>query len=170
MAAVFAVKVDLADVEAGLRELGRAGKTLSPAFRKLKGPMRLDQRTHAKAEMGPDGKWAPRASSTAADIAGRRRGAREANRLAKGRGETARRKSPGRGKILGRIPSAIVVRSGPGIVEVISRVAYSGVHQEGGKVGRGAVLPARPFLWMSESFIQAAMETFGEHLAKGWVR
>jgi len=169
MANVFAAKVDLEDFEAGLRDLGRAGKTLSPAFRKLKSPMRADQRAHARAEQGPDGKWAPRAPSTAADISGRRRGARAANQLAKGRGETARRRAPGRGKILGRIPSAIVVRSGPGIVEVISRVSYSAIHQEGGKVGRGSVLPARPFLWMSEAFIQQAMETFSTHLEQGWV-
>jgi len=169
MADVFAAKIDLEDFEAGLRDVSRAGKALSPAFRKLKGPMRLDQRAHAKAEQGPEGKWAPRATSTAADLATRRRGARKANRLAKSRGQTDRVRTPGRGKILGRIPSAITVRSGPGIVEVISRVSYSAVHQEGGKVGRGAVLPARPFLWMSEAFIQQAMETFSVHLEKAWV-
>lgn len=139
--------IDLGDVEAGLDAMARRGRALGPAFRELKKPLRLDQKDHAKRREGPSALWAPRATSTMA-------------RLRAG-GKRAR-------KLLGRLPGAVKYTATATAVAGTSRALWSGVHQDGGIVGHGARLPARPFLWISDDMLRVAESTLGAALVRAY--
>lgn len=123
------VKADFSDALAGLDAMGRA---TSP-HRELKELVIEDQRDHAKRREGPDGAWKPRALPT----------------IRKMRLQGIRRRPLG--KLLGAGVSYRANRAG---VVGESKVAWSGVHQDGGRVGRGATVPARPFLWLSQKLLE----------------
>lgn len=125
-------RIDVREVDLGLAAL-RDRRLVADIVRDLKKPLRADQRDHAKAQEGPEGKWPARR------LGGRRR-------------------------ILGRLPSAVKVTGRNGVVTVASRASWSLAHQEGGRVGRGAVLPARPFLWISEAMLAAAAQISTAHV------
>lgn len=94
--------------------------------RALRKPVREDQRNHARAQEGPDGAWPAR-------------------------------KSGGRRRILGRLPGAIRMEVRGPVIAAVSKVAWSGAHQDGPtRVGRGAVVPARQFLWLSAEVLALA--------------
>ena len=137
------VHMDLGDVDKGLDALGRKS-VLAAAMKDLKKPMKLDQREHAKAKSGPEGSWAPRAASTLASYA------RSKKKLPK--------------KLLGRLPTAVGYRATLYSVIAESRVAWSASQQDGGTVGRGARLPARPFLWISDKLMVEAEEVLTNKL------
>jgi phage gpG-like protein len=139
--------LDLGDVEHGLDALARRARALGPVFRELKTPLRLDQRAHAKRREGPSAMWAPRAASTMA-------------RLRSG-GKRAR-------KLLGRLPGAVKYTATATSVAGTSRALWSGVHQDGGVVGHGARLPARPFLWISDDMLTVAENTLGAALVRAY--
>lgn len=125
--------VDVAQVDLGLERM--ADKKLAGVIaRDLKKPLRDDQRDHAKAQEGPEGKW-------------------------------PKRKLGGRRRVLGKLPAALKVGARSGLVYVESRVRWSGAHQDGGKVGRGAVLPERRFLWISPKMIETANAVATERVA-----
>lgn len=138
-----AVHIDLGDVDKGLDAMTRRS-VIATALKDLKVPMRLDQRDHAKAKSGPDGSWAPRAASTLASRA------------------RAKRKLPA--KLLGRLPTAVGYKATLGEVIAESRVAWSAIHQDGGTAGRGARIPARPFLWISDKLMITAEEILTWHI------
>jgi hypothetical protein len=152
-------RLDLSDVDKGMESLRSV--RLRPVFNALRKPLRDDQKDHAADQAGPDGQWAPRAASTMARLSRRRRG-----RTASGRRRRPRR--PGR--LLGRIPRIFDVRASEGGLVAENRAKYSLVHQEGGTVGRGARIPARPFLWFSGGFLTAAEEALGKALEIEWGR
>jgi phage virion morphogenesis protein len=135
-------KFDVSDVEEGLRALlvqGSHAKGLAD----LRAPLRDDQRDHAKAQEGPDGKWAPRARAT---VEKRRR--MKARKLVRG---------PNR-KLLNSLPRrTITVKATPRKLFAASKVPWAGVHQHGGTAGHRARIPARPFLWFSEQFLEKAL-------------
>jgi hypothetical protein len=66
------------------------------------------------------------------------------------RGAARRRSTPK--QLLGRLPSAILLKVGELYIRATSRAAWSGVHQGGGNAERGrrVRIPARPFLWLSD--------------------
>lgn len=128
--------VDMGDVEKGLAAAERRAHALGPAFRELKKPMREDQRDHGKRQRGPFGTWARRKASTLAFY-----------------------RSHGRKRIprpLGKLSTAITYKATAFGVFAESRAKWSAVHQEGGTVGRGVRLRARPFLWMSTKLLNVA--------------
>lgn len=145
--------VDLRDVDRGFAGLLRAGRDAAPYFRALVPEVRRDQRDHARQQEAPDGAWASWSPAYERKKE-RRRGTR------RGRGR----------KMLGRLPRAVRYRAGGDYVEAESRVRWSGVHQEGGRVGRGADVPARPFLWFSDDFLDDATEAMSDYAARGWSR
>ncbi len=49
-----------------------------------------------------------------------------------------------------------------------AKVAWAWVHQHGGRVGRGATIPAREFLYFSEEFVADVEEALAKYLARGW--
>lgn len=94
--------------------------------RSLRAPVRADQTNHARAQEGPDGAWPAR-------------------------------RSPSRRRILGRLPGAIRMAVNGATVSATSKVAWSGAHQDGPtRVGRGAIVPQRQFLWLSDEVINHA--------------
>ncbi len=128
----------------GLIAIEKRARQLGPAFAELKAPMKADQRDHAKARSGPDAKWARRAPSTI---------------TRRGNGK----------RLLKTLPTRTVkVTSGPGEVAAASKVPWSGVHNEGGTVGNGAVMPERRFLWLSAKLMDTAEHIFASHVLGVW--
>jgi phage gpG-like protein len=122
-------KADFSNVLAGLAAMQRGR---SP-HHELKQLVDADQRDHAKKRSGPEGAWAPRAPST----------------VRKMRLDGVRRRPLG--KLVQR--GAVSYRATKTGVIGTSKIKWSGVHQDGGRVGRGSVLKARPFLWLSKSLL-----------------
>ena len=133
---MFHLKVDSKPAREALARMPRGVK---PAMSGLRKPLRADQRDHAKKQEGPGGAWQKRKPLVIVAKSDRRR------RL----GKKSRRPS-NRRKLLGRLPAAVTVRSDRLSVSITSKVGWSLVHQEGGRAGKGAKIPARPFLWVSD--------------------
>ena len=116
------VKVDLRVLDSGIfARAGRIGNDLRPAFRAARKPVMADQRDHRKNKQGPRGKWPELAAVTKARY-----------KLDRKRG----RKRPR--TLLGRLPTANMIRYERKRMLVLSRVRWSGVHQR-----------TRPYLWIS---------------------
>jgi phage gpG-like protein len=116
-------------------------------FRDARKPLRGDLREHAKAQASPDGRWAPIASSTK-------------ERRARGKGR--------RRRLLGRLPTAIALTSGADFVRAVSRAKWSRIHQDGGRAGHGAKIPARPFMWASKKLTRLVRDLFTAALSRAW--
>lgn len=140
--------VDVGDVVNGIKAMEKRGHSLGPAFERLKKPLRDDQQNHARGQEGPESKWPARKSTRV--------------------GKTKRGKRKKVRKLLGRLPKAVKYAVSVDSVAAISRVDWSAIHQEGGTAGRGARIPARPFLWLSNELLRVADETIAEHIAGAW--
>jgi len=140
--------LDPSDAVSGLDAMERRGRALGAAFHALKKPMALDQRDHAKKRMGPQGPWRPQAAST------------RARRLSSPKHRPAR--------LLGRLPLAIKYASTATSVSGTSRVAWSGAHADGTRVGHGARLPAREFHWISNAMLITAENTLNSELVRAY--
>ena len=151
-------KFDRKDVERGLRAMARAGKSRA-GLQALKEPMKQDQRDHAKAQEGPEGKWAPRAPSSV-----------ERAKKGRGAGSKRRMRGPNR-KLLASLPRrTIQVKVQARRIIAVSKVPWAGVHQHGGRAGKGSVIPARPFLWLSQEFLEKAQAMLLARVAQAWSR
>lgn len=139
---------DTRALERALDEMARRGEHGAPFFRELAPRARQDQREHARQRQGPEAPWQPRAEQTAARLRRKRK----------------------RRPLLGRLPGAIQVKVHPDAVEIRSRVAWSGIHQEGGRANHGAEIPARPFLWWSPDFLDDAEEAALLYVTRNWGR
>lgn len=149
------LRVDLTHVDRGWDAVTAAARNLEPAYKALRKPLRADQREHAKAKAGPDGAWPAKSPITIA---------REKRR---------RRKSGKRGrvrKLLGRLPTVVKLLADRRRVAAVSGVRWSAVHQDGGRVGRGSRIPARPFLWASPAMLATARKVLAEHVTSAWIR
>lgn len=140
--------LDADDAVAGLDAMQRRAHALGAAFRALKQPLKLDQRDHAKKRMGPRGPWAPQAAST------------RARRLSSPKHRPRR--------LLGRLPTAVKYSATATSVRGVSSVAWSGAHSDGARVGHGAKLPVREFLWLSNDMLILAENTLGNELVKAY--
>lgn len=157
------VNIDLAQVNAGLARLHDAGHDLAQVFRDSRKDVRIDQKDHAKHEQGPAGRWASLSPYTAI----RRLGRRGAQGKRRGRHRIGPLKLKG-GRILGRLPGALDVKADRYGLIARSRAKWSGVHQDGGVVGRGQRVPARPFLWISPKLLRAVVARVDERLTAAW--
>lgn len=142
------LRLDISDVERAFRSLEKRARALGPVFRELKGPLRADQKAHQDAETGPDGKWPQRSAATIEKLRAQRR----------------------RGRPLGRLPSSTTYTSGNFGLVGESRVPWSGAHQAGAHTGRGAKLPARPFLWLSKDMVARAVGRIERALVEAFGR
>lgn len=140
--------LDPDDAVAGLDAMERRAHALGAAFRALKGPLKLDQRDHAKKRMGPQGPWAPQAAST------------RARRLSSPK-HRARR-------LLGRLPTAVKYAATATSVSGTSRIAWSAAHADGDRVGHGVRLPAREFLWISNAMLVTAENALNTELVRAY--
>jgi hypothetical protein len=118
-------------------------------FRKLRKPARADQRDHKYKMRGPRGPWTPLAASTLA------RYAREGKRRNR--------------RILAKLPNALQAIVSEKSLKLRSRVRWSLAHQDGPtRVGRGAIIPQRQFLWISRGLVRQARDEFKAALWRRW--
>jgi hypothetical protein len=146
---VEVVGVDLTRVQRGLDALYARGRDTRPVLAAMRIPARKDQMQHGKEQQGPNGPWKRRAASTTS-------------------GRSKRRRQIRRRRLLGRLSSAVVTRVARGGMVVESQVAWSEIHQSGGTAGRGAKIPARPFLWWSREILDEIAAKITEYVGKGW--
>lgn len=167
--AFVSATVDLGDVERGLTGMQRKAERLRSAWISLRRPMRADQRDHARRQEGPEGKWPKRSATTDRRAAEMRSRAKRNVKAAKFTSKKPRRHFRAR-RLLGSLPNRTVKVYALGAHGVVaeSKVPWSGVHQDGGRVGRGSRIPARPFLWLSDRFLTQVEETLADHVAEGF--
>lgn len=165
---------DMTEVDRAMADVEERGKRLAPAFREARRPLRQDQRSHARAEQGPDGAWPARSPFTEARRVARNRRVRTTRAIAtyspRQRGVARRRSVPKR--LLGRLPGALLVVAGDLFVRATSRADWSGVHQRGGQAGHGrrVRIPVRTFLWLSDQLLATVRDILGNYVVKGWKR
>lgn len=163
----FTVKVDLTQVTHDLASMEAAAAKLRPVWGSLRKPMRDDQSDHARKQAGPEGKWPKNAASTIERRQQAKRGRRRAMKAAKTKSKFSNARRQFRApKLMGSMPNRTVkvqTLGGDGL-QAISKVAWSGVQQDGGRVGRGSRIPARPFLWLSDGFMAKATDAIETHL------
>jgi hypothetical protein len=129
------------------------------AYRELRGPARYDQRHHDRRSEGPDGRWPSLAPAT---IARRRR--------KRGKDKNGRRRGWPK-KLLGRLPVSLrsIATSRSLVVQsAIRRPGLGFVHQKGGRIGRGARVPRRQYLWISDWLERQAIRAFRLALVRSW--
>lgn len=131
------------------------GVDMRRTFSDLRGPTRFDQRHHWRKEESPDGHWKGLAAST-----------RERRTRRRGRDKSGRNRNWAR-KLMGRFPNALQALVSERSLIMRSRVKrFSMVHQKGGRIGHGARLPARQFLWISDWLVRRAAQLFQQALAR----
>lgn len=144
----ISANVNVGGVLAALARLRKVD--IRAAFKQLRSPMHADQRDHRDKQRGPRGPWAPLAASTRERYA--RAGVRRNRR------------------ILNRLPNPRSVKITAKAMIMSSRVRWSMAHQDGPtRVGRGAVLPQRQFLWISREFMRQGRREFRRALWNRWL-
>jgi phage gpG-like protein len=133
-------ELDLEDVLRGYDAMRGAGADLSAAWRDLAPLAEHDQDAIAAAKEGTAGPWPKRA-----------RGARRRAR-----------------KLLGRLPTSVHVKYDKHRFRKESKIPWSGAHQDGSTVGRGATLPQREHVYFTEEFLAAAIARIEQHLAEAF--
>ncbi len=159
------IDIDLRKLDKAIKRAEKAGIDLRPAFRKLRTPLRKDQREHMRAQSGPGGKWPNLAPSTRAKrlkMGGVRGALTKKGKLRKG----AKRKL--NFMLSSKLLKGAKIKVRPKSIEIRSKVKWAGIHQEGGRAGRGAQLPARTFMWISDELGRRAVALFREHLASAF--
>jgi len=155
-------RIDLRDVRRGLRGLRRAASDLRPAWRELRTPFRKEQREHFRDQEGPDGKWPALQSES------KSRNLRRARRTATKRGRPMPRRASR--KMLGKLRSFAIMASRRRL-RAISKIPFSGIHQEGGRAGHGARIPRRTHLWVSDQFERVRiLPAIARHMLRKWRR
>lgn len=150
------------EVLAAIRLMKAHRGSWSPVFKELKKPWREDLKAHAAREEGPDARWAKRAVRT------HLRGRRKKGQALKGGGKRMVRR--GSRRLLGKLPSAVTFRVSRGSILGVSKVPWSEVHNTGGKVGRGSMLPKREFLYVSPAIQQLAADRMAAYAVKEFGR
>ncbi|MCG8422240.1 MAG: phage virion morphogenesis protein [Proteobacteria bacterium] len=145
-------EIDTSAVERGLRGLLRAGTDISPVLRGATTPLRRDIRDHQQQQEGPrNARWPAHAQAT---------------RRKQARGRSGRRRTQ---RMLGRLPRLATVRVvGRDTLVARSRVRWARVHQEGGRVGHGATIPPRVWLYFGEDFVDDLEQAVVRYLAGAW--
>lgn len=163
------VKWKTREVTDAIRRMRAHRGSFAPVYRELKRPLRADLSLHAQRERSESGKWPHRAPATGERYE-RRVG--QSQRVRGGGAGPRRRKLIRRRskKILGRLPAATTFRATHGALQAISKVPWSAVHNEGGRVGRGARVPARPYLFISDRFAGYAVERMAEFVVREFGR
>jgi len=147
------LRLDLEDVLDGYDAMSRAGRDLTAVWREVTPLVRRDQSEHARLQEGTEGRWPKLAASTVAQ-----------RRAAKARGRKSR---PVR-NALGKLPRSVVVRYNRQVLKIESKVPWSGVHQDGGSVGRGATVPAREHVYFSAQALDRIVERLAQHIAEAF--
>lgn len=158
------VEVQLDDVMDGLDKMVRAGKDLRPVWKAVRRGLFDDLHQHFSDRQGPEGAWAPRAQSSVERLLQPHGGKSRITR----KGTLKRKYARILVNQLGRLKSWWLIKYDRGSLSATSGAKWSGIHQEGGVAGRGARIPARPFAWVSGSFLGAVADHVLEHIGKVW--
>jgi phage gpG-like protein len=171
-------RIDLRDVENGLRAVQRAGGDLREVFAELKPFIRADISHHFDAQEGIEQDWAPLAQSTRDKIQGRfTGGSRDLKRFKyskKGgfqlRAKYSKRMERRMTKPLFRLKGQTSYHINRASLRAVSRVPWAAAHDLGAVVGRGSRLPERSFMWISWPVLDRAIKIAEDHLHKAWTR
>jgi phage gpG-like protein len=80
------------------------------------------------------------------------------------------RRARGRRRLLGKLLTAVSYRPSADALRAESRIPWSGVHQHGGRAGRGAQIPARTFLYFGKNYLRDMAERFLAYALAEWGR
>lgn len=144
----------------GLEGMQKRAREMSALFRRIAPLLKADQAEHARREEGPGGGWQPRASP---------KNERKVNvfrEVKKRKGGLTARYFTVDG-LLGALPEILQVRAVGFSAYAKSPIRWAGAHQHGATVGRGAKIPARPFVWVSPELQAKAVEMIQKWLADG---
>ena len=148
------VVVDLGDVDKSIEAMRTRARRLGPVFRRLRTALVLDQMEHASEHKGPEGeRWAARKQST---LSGYKKKALRAQKKSR---RKRKKKQP-----LGRLPYENSVISGTDFATVESHIDWSGIHNDGGVAGHGAVIPRRTFYWISDKLVSRAENALAKYV------
>jgi hypothetical protein len=143
--------VDIEDVLDGLTSVAARVKDLRPVFVKLVPVAKRDLRASGRLREGAAKKWPPHAAST---LRKRRQSRRRRRRVR---------------QMMGQLTgTAVTVTARHDRLREESRVDWSGAHQDGATVGRGAKLPAREHVYFSEQFLELATKRLVDHVWSVW--
>lgn len=154
----------------GFKEMIRRTKNLQPALRRLRKPLGDDLADAAKREASPEGSWPRRSRRAERRASGRRARVVRGRTRKAGKRVGARTSVSFRGgrHLLGELPKTVVVRVRRGSLIAKSGVPWSGAHNDGATVGRGAQLPAREFVFLSPAFQERAEVELADYVVGGW--
>ena len=160
------IKADLRSIKKAMRKMERAGQDPKKVWRVLRKPLRKDQKEHMRAgEDSKGSKWKPLASST---IERRLSKGGRAGKFTK-RGKLRKKAARGLSKLLSqRLVSGAKVKITRRAIAITSKVRWSGVHQEGGRVGRGSLIPAREFFYIGDGLIRQTADALAKHIADAY--
>lgn len=157
---------DLRSLKKAFRKMERAGIDTRKVWRKVKTPLRKDQAEHIKDQKDSDGAtWKPLAVGT------------RDKRLSKGgkagkftkRGKLKKSAERKLGRVLSRrLVSGAKVRITRRSISIRSKVRWAGIHQHGGRAGRGAMIPKREFMYVSEELQIKATALLAIHIAEAF--
>jgi phage virion morphogenesis protein len=137
------------DLQSALKGLEKQVSDLTPAMQDIGEYLLLSTRQNFDTEADPEGrKWTPLSP-----------------RYAKAK---AKKKSALRGilTLKGSLRDTIAYDAGKDAVRVGSNRIYAPIHQLGGKLKRGGMMPARPFLGLSEADRQEVLSILEGFLQK----
>lgn len=156
----IAAHVELKEVENALRRLALQGKDLRKLFSSVRKYVRADQKDHARLERGPEGKWQALDADTL-----RKRSRQGKGRRHRGKRKRLRRRQP---RMLGKLAGAYDITYSRSWIRATSRVKWSGAHADGDRVGRGAKLPGRVWLWASSGLLETIAAKAVDFAVQAW--
>jgi phage gpG-like protein len=145
---MLAATVSIGGVLRRLEDMRRLDRR--KVFSSARRPARADQRDHAKRQESPRGRWAALASSTI-----------------ERRAQTTKRKRTRR--LLGRLPSALVMVHDADRLIIRARARWGHVHMTGGRAGKGARIPARQYMWISRQLLRQVRRLFVDAYRRAWL-
>jgi phage gpG-like protein len=170
------MEVDISDVTRGLNLMHLKAADLRPVFKDLRAVLKEEIAEHFEKNEGPEGPWEPRSRAYVEKMTAKPR-ARSGWSKKKGRmvfGTTRRRRkgSKWESRQLGRFRSvgAYQFHVEPQQLTMNAKGPWAGIHQFGGTAGKGANIPARPFLWVSDRFVDTFRRSLERHVLSGWVK
>lgn len=164
----FYAEVDLREVTGAFRKQLRAAKDLRPVWREIRTPFRRAQAQHIRDQRGPDGPWPKLARSTVAKrmkaVTSQRKNFTKRGRMRK---PVARRLSR---VLTRRLVNRMKFRARPREAELEGRYGVvGGVHQLGGRAGKGARIPARTYMYPDARIVRLTVDAINRHMIKAFV-
>ena len=160
------IKADLRSIKKAMRKMERAGADPRKVWRVLRKPLRKDQKEHMRAgEDSKGSKWKPLAAST---IQGRLSKGGRAGKFTK-RGKMKKKTSRGLSRVLSKkLVTGAKVKITRGSIKITSIVPWAGVHQKGGRAGRGSRIPAREFFYVGDGLIRQTSRALAKHISEAY--